>query len=206
MALKVKEGRAVYWLDPDGEKVPEKYVPEHDKKRDKVVEEIFKRVKELENMMRKYKFEIANMANEYLNQMAEDFGEEWKGNATLYNFSQDCGVEIKIHNRVTFDERLKVAKKKLDNYIKNIVKGSKKEVVVFVNNAFRTDQHGNLDRKEILKLKRMDIDDPEWKAAMELIDKSQVVQGTKTYYNFKIKKEDGSWKNVVLNFSRIGGE
>jgi hypothetical protein len=206
MAQKVKEGRATYWLDADGEKVPEKYVPEHDKKRDKVVEEIFTRVKELQKMMHKYKFEIAEMISGYLNETAEEFGENWKGNATLYNFNQDCGVEVKIQKRLSFDERLNVAKKKIDNFIKDIVKGSKKELVALVNSAFQPDQSGNLDARQIMKLKRVEIDDPQWKAAIELIDKSLIVQGTKTYYNFKIRKEDGSWKYIVLNFSRIGGE
>jgi hypothetical protein len=76
-----------------------------------------------------------------------------------------------------------------------------------VNNAFRIDGKGHVDVKQILRLRKLQIDNKQWQEAVKLIDESLTVEGIKTYYVFKIKNsEDDSWESIVLNFNTIKPE
>ena len=54
---------------------------------------------------------------------ADKYDEEWEGNATIYNFSKDKQIDIKISKHITFNEKLQIAKKKIDACLATWKKG-----------------------------------------------------------------------------------
>jgi hypothetical protein len=204
MAEVIKKGRKTFWVDPDGLEVPKKYVKEFDQKRDMVVEDVFEHVEALSSQMKQVKAHIRKELAKYLCQIAEQYGEDWQGSATIKNFAGTKEVVVKKSKKLTFDERLQVAKSKIDSYIGSLLKGQAKDLQALVNMAFRIDGKGNVDVKQILRLRKLNIKNKEWQQAMELIDESLQVESVKTYFIFRIKnKEDDSWETIVLNFNTI---
>lgn len=204
MAKVIKKGRKTFWVDAEGMEVPKKYIPEFDQKRDEVVEDVFEHITTLYAQMREVKVHVTKEIAKYLFQVADQFDENWQGGATIKNFAADKEVTVKKSKKLTFDERLKVAKSKIDSYIGSLLQGQAKDLQALVNNAFRIDGKGNVDVKQILRLRKLQIDNKQWQEAVKLIDESLTVEGIKTYYVFKVKNAaDDSWESIVLNFNTI---
>ena len=116
MAQKDNQGN---WLDSKGRPVPEEYIRPEDKRRDKLVESILKRVSKLSAKLESEKTEIVDAIEKYLKELAKDnkVREGWKGNILLYNFSQNLCIERRIDETVSFDERLQMVKTTIDKWI-----------------------------------------------------------------------------------------
>lgn len=203
MAIKEKRGKITYWIDGEGASWPLKAVSKKDQKRDALVESLVADAVKLRMIISQMKQSMLAQVREYLDSVADDYGEKWQGNARIRNFSHTMEVEINIAKLLTFDETLHVAKVKIDKCITAWAEGSRTEIVALVNQAFQVNQKGQMDVKALLKLPRIQSKNPDWLEAMELIKNSVTVQSTKQYMNFRVKREDGSWETVVLNFSAV---
>ena len=203
MARVIKEKEVTYWIDGSGAKVPVQYVPADEKKRDKVVNRIFRKVDSFQERMKKMKLEIEAEMKKYLSQIAEEYGENWEGNCSIYDFSKEKQIEIKVAKKFVFNEKLQIAKQKIDSCIKEWSEGSSQKMLALINKAFRVDKKGQVDTKMILGLRELNIKDKMWKEAMELINEAITVDSSKIYYNFRHKDESGQWKIISLNFSAI---
>ena len=201
MAKQIGKGREAKWVDPEGNEIPVKYIDKDVVKRDKSVVKIFKHVEHLAEMIEKEKSAISSLIRDYLKEIADKYNQDWKGNTTLYDFSQELRVDVSISNNITFSEKLQIAKGKIDNCVKRWSESSDDKVKAVIERAFKTDKKGNLDTKMILKLRGLKFKDAEWKEAMELISDAIIVASTKEYFTFARKKDKGAWENVSLNFS-----
>jgi hypothetical protein len=168
-----------------------------------MVTEVFEDVQKLHKELENLKETIREKTSAYLDKVADKYGEKWQGNAQLLDFSGERSIEIKISKNIEFDERLQIAKQKIDNYIKELVKNSGRDLVLLVNRAFRVDNKGKVDVRQILGLKQIAIDNPDWQEAMQLIDDAIKVTNTRKYFNFRQRNENGEWETVTLNFSAI---
>ena len=65
------------------------------------------------------------------------------------------------------------------------------------------DSKGKLDKRRILGLQKLKIEDPEWEEAMQIINDSIQIERTKRYVAFFERDEDGEYKPIVLNFSSL---
>jgi len=206
MAKKDDKGN---WINPRGVAVPNKYVPVVEKKRDKAVEDIHTAVDKVEQMMLKTKEAVLTLIESYLLWLEKETNtkREGKGNLTLTNFSGDKLVEIVINDMIDFDERLGLAKTKIDECFTEWSEGSRDEITAIVRQAFNLDKKGNVNRQMIVRLLSLEIKDRRWREAMDLIRHSMQVRGTRQYINLrrKVKTELGSeqWEKVNLNFSAM---
>lgn len=203
MAKIIKEGKHVYWVDGNGQKTPQNRVHEEDKARDKAVSRLVNRAKKLQAVVAAEKAAMETELLAYLGEAARREGEDWVGGAKLYSYSMDQSVTIKVAKRWTFDERLQIAKQKIDKCIENWSKGASSKLMAIVNRAFRVDQAGNVDAKQILMLRTIKMDDALWQEAMDLISDSMKLMGTKAYFYFQEADEDGKHKSIVLDFSAL---
>lgn len=203
MAEVVERNGRKYWVDPVGDEIPEQYVRTEDKRRDRLVESIMKIVVPLHEKLKAEKAAIQEKTGGYLSNVANTYNEEWKGNARISNFRGDKTVEVSITELIDFDEKLQVAKRKIDSCMRRWTEDSKKPVQKVVTKVFKTDKQGKLNKQLILSLLGWGIQDPEWEEAMDIIKNSIKVVATRTYYNFYIRDADGSQKAIVLNFSAL---
>lgn len=204
MAKKIKENKHVYWIDGEGIKVPEKMVSDADKARDKMVNDVVGTAAMLRNLLIEAKRTMGKKISDYLESVADSYGESWEGNAKIRDYSHTLEIEVKKAKLLAFDETLNIAKTKIDKCIERWSNNARKEIIALVNQAFQVNQKGQMDVKALLKLPRLEIDDFEWREAMEIIQNAVTVHATKTYLNFRVKDESGEWSTIVLNFSALG--
>jgi len=204
MAKIVKQGRVTCWVDPDGVPVPEKYIDARTKERDKIVEQALKDIKALRAEMERVKTKVEKLILDYLEETAEEYGENWKGNAQLLNFGSDQMVLVKINKIFSFDERLQIAKSKIDKCINKWSDGASAKLIAVVNHAFNVDEKGRVDKRRILGLQKLEINDPDWKEAMDIINKSMVTEGTRRYIGYLERDPDTEeMQPILLNYSAI---
>jgi hypothetical protein len=203
MAKKVKRGKLVMWIDGAGIEVPEKYIRDNDKRRDTLVSGLVGKARQLNTVIRNAKRQMEEEIAAFLQDTAKREGETWTGGTTLYNFSMDEAVAVKVAKKWTFDEKLQIAKQKIDKCIENWSGDSNAKLVALVNRAFKVDSKGEVDAQQIIGLRQFDFDDALWQEAMELIADSQKVQSTKTYFYFQEAGEDGKLNTIVLDFAAL---
>lgn len=203
MAKKVKKGNVNCWVDRNGNEVPVEYIDTHLKKKERFLERVIKDAKKAETVIKSQKEKMVKQITDYLESVASSYGEHWKGNTQIISFSQEMKVEVNVSEHIEFDERLQVAKSKIDKCIESWSVGSDNKIATLVKSAFKVDKKGKVNTKQILMLRQHQFKDAQWKEAMDIISEAINVVSSKAYYKFFEKTEDGEWKVIELNFSKI---
>jgi Protein of unknown function (DUF3164) len=204
MAEVIVKNKKKYWRNAEGELIPISRIFMHEKNSDRLVGKILRKVKKLNEKMAAEKVAIAEDINNYLDAVAKENGtSEFEGNATIFNFDKTQQIEVKISKHFVADERLNIAKKKIDQCIEKWSAGASDNIIVLVNKAFKVDRKGNVDVKQLKGLRELKITDKEWKSAIELIEDSIKVDVTKTYFNFRSRNHEGKLTAIPLNFSAL---
>lgn len=194
------------WLNPKGNAYPVESINQVDIKRDEVVEKIVAQATDLQRKMLVSKATYQAQIERYMRWLSRRLkaDETGKGNVTLTNYSGDQQVIVKVNDILVFDERLAIAKRKINKCIKKWSKGANRNLRIIVNNAFETDRAGNVNKNAILGLRKLKIGDKEWKSAMEIIADSLNITGTKSYLSIRTRRgSESKWQTVNLNFSTI---
>ncbi len=92
-----------------------------------------------------------------------------KGNKTLMSYDSLFKVQVAVAERFDFGPELQIAKGLLDECMNEWSAEAPAELRAIVTNAFNTDKEGQINRAEIFKLLRLDIQDERWKRAMTAI-------------------------------------
>ncbi len=204
MAEKDTKGR---WIDPAGSHVPPKYIDPVDKKRDQLVEKEIRQAMLMQERLAKFKAAVMKDITKYLDWLSARCGEESLspgGNYQLTNFSGTSRLQIKINKVIEFDERLQLAKQKIDDCLERWSEGANDNLKAVVFDAFKVDRKGNVDTKRILGLRKLLIKDKTWKAAMELITEAVTVTGTRSYLIFQVKKSrESEWETIRLDLAGV---
>jgi len=201
---KAKEPEIQFLVDDEGIECPIKYIDKKVLARHNAVEKIISRVEQAQQRLKNLKKELFAEVKGYLDKVADEYGEDWKGNARLYNFDKTKEVEMSIFRGIRFDERLNIAKQKIDECLKRWSGTATDELKVIVLRAFNVDKKGNVDVRQILALKQFRFDDPTWQEAMSIIDESITTTNSKEYLQFAIRDNPrGQFKSISLNFSNL---
>jgi hypothetical protein len=192
------------WIDQRGRVVPPRYIEAGVKARDRLVRRITGKAARLHEQISTTKEEVLGLVDAYLVQVAEEHGETWKGNAELVTFDGRWKVEVKVSEALEFDERLQVAKQKIDGCLRRWTGDARAEVQAIVNHAFQVDSKGRINVRSILTLRQFRFKDGEWSAAMELIADSLRVRATRRYVNVYYRHNDtGKFMLLPLNWSAV---
>ncbi len=178
-----------WWINGRGEAVNKDMVRVNEQLKDEMVEEIIKDAVELQYDIKIFRDNAMKNVENYFGLLLQNYGidekqKSKKGNVTLENFSATAKIEIRISETLKFDEKIQVAKMKVDEYLNDVTKDSIPEIKVLITKAFEVDKEGNIDNKKIFALKSYDIKDQRWLEAMEIIDESKKVAHTKSYIRF----------------------
>lgn len=191
------------WIDGQGNTVPPRYIDKPVKARDRTVRRIHARAASLSERLQTVKGEVLNLVDTYLNQVAEEYGEKWKGNAELVTFDGRIKVEVKISEALEFDERLQVAKSKIDNCLRRWTTDARAEVQAIINRAFSVDSKGRINVRAVISLRQIKSRDPIWIDAMEIIADSLRIRNTRRYINVYERDSQDRWRLINLNWSAI---
>jgi len=125
------------------------------------------------------------------------------GNKSLANFSQTIRVDVKMVPFYIFDERLKVAQSLAMKCLAKWSKGANKNLQSVVERAFQPNKRGYLDRDRLLELRDCQVDDPDWKKAMQMIVDSIKINERRAYIQVYEKGKDGKWKPLPMDLARV---
>lgn len=173
-----------YMQDAQGRLVPDGMVKDIDKLRDQTVQTIVKAAGILNDSLRTFKVGAFSDIAAFVQTSAEQYDVKLggdKGNVTLYSFDGRYKVVRQVQENLRFDERLKAAKALIDECITAWSAGSRDEIKVLVNDAFKVDKEGDVNTNRVLGLRRLNIADEKWQRAMQAIGDSVSVVGSRSY-------------------------
>jgi len=196
------------WINRKGEEVHPDNVRASDKIKDEMVRGIIKRAMAEQERMREFKENSLEEIDSYIALMRDEYKLEAsssrKGNMTFESFDGLMRVTISVQETLEFDEKLSFAKEKIDEFLKDETKDSSANLRTIVMKTFDVDKKGSVNVKDIISLKRIEIDHPLWLEAMRIIDESVQVATSKSYIRFYTKKGIGEkWEQVALDPAKI---
>ncbi|WP_095835548.1 DUF3164 family protein [Brenneria goodwinii] len=197
---------AGYRLNSLGHLVPEDLIKPIDKLRDDVVLNIVNKAKEQRKAMAEFKIESMAEIADFVDLSASEYGVEYggaKGNVLLSSFDGHYQVRRAVGDHRVFDERIQAAKKILDDLVIRWGADADPKIKAIINHAFRVNKQGRIDVNQVLSLRQIDIDDPEWQSAMSAIADSIQVSGTSQYLRIYERKQDGQYQQINLDIAKV---
>ncbi len=176
--------RKGYMLDAKGAEWPIDKVKPIDRERDKLVKGLAARAIKVSGTIANFKQDAFEEIADFVARSAEEYEHKYrgkKGNMTLFSFDGRFKVIVARGETRSFDERLQVAKGMIDECLHRWSKGSNKNLQTIVNDAFQVDKEGKVSVDRILGLRRINIEDDQWKSAMSAIADSIQITGSKRY-------------------------
>lgn len=200
---------AEMWINKRGEEVHPDLVPHEDKLRTELVLKLAGKAETGVKLLSKFKQTVISEIDDYMDMMREKYnldpmkGSE-KGNITLQSYDGCYKVQIAVQTHIDFDEKLTLAKEKLDEYFRAKTEHADPEIKTLITRVFEVDKKGNVNAKQILSLKSYKITHPIWMEAMEIIDEAIEIVGSKSYIRFyRRKTSSDKWENISLDFAAL---
>lgn len=175
---------AGYVRNGAGHLVPEHQVREHDKLRDAVASDLARMALDINKALVGFKIKALADIDDLIAISNEKYGVTIggkKGNASITTYDGKFKVERQMAERLTFTEEILAAKELIDRCIRKWSEGADQHLRVLVDRAFRANKQGQIKTGDVLSLLRIEIDDADWKLAMEALKDSIQVNGTAVY-------------------------
>lgn len=189
-----------------GHLVPIESIQDIDLARDEFVGRMIAKARSFEGILKEFKAAVRDDFQAFIDLSAEQYqttlGGE-KGNIELKNFDGSMAIARDISELIEFDERLHVAKSLVDECLREWTKHSDAKIRTLVESAFQVDKKGNFNVKRILGLRKLKIEDEKWKKAMDAIGDAVTITGTRTYFRFYMRDEQGKMQQINLDFSGV---
>ena len=197
------------WQDEAGDLIPYNRVRPYERLAERKLATMARKALGINESLTAFKKEVQETAEElYEAFLLGNNGKapgKGKGGITLFNFDRSIKVEVTAHDKIEFDPNLiGLAKAELDELLKDGLGGAKEWIEPLVMSAFET-SNGRMDHKKILSLKKHSdrITDERFHKAMAFIDKAIRRPSSKEYFRVWIRKNNGEYQDIQLNFSAI---
>lgn len=196
----------IYRTNEKGYLVPEHLIKPVDAMRDDLVLQLIKGAKYVSGIAQEFKSSAFKDVQAFVELSAEKYSVKMggrKGNLSLHSFDGKYKVQVAQQDRIAFDERLQAAKALIDVCIEKWSEGGNSNLIALIHDAFNVDKEGNLDQRRILSLRRVEIEDDDWKNAMQAISDAVKVVGSTEYMRFFERDENGKYQSLTLDFSGL---
>ncbi|GAD09843.1 hypothetical protein GFGA_1c0910 [Gluconobacter frateurii NBRC 103465] len=195
-----------YMTDSAGRLVPRANVKPEDLLQDELVKKLFERARSIRDGMRQFREDADSDIRAFLDLLAEQYGAKKggaKGNLTLATYNGCERVTIAISDTITFGPELQIAKELVDSCLTRWTEGGNANIRAVVTDAFDVGKEGKLNVSKILGLRRLSIDDEEWKRAMQAITDAVKVNASRSYIRFHERASaDGAFVQVPLDIAK----
>ncbi len=195
-----------YMMDSAGRLVPRANVKPEDLLQDELVRKLFERARTIRAGMRQFREDADGDIRAFLDLLAEQYGAKKggaKGNLTLATYDGCERVTIAISDTITFGPELQIAKELVDSCLTRWTEGGNANIRAVVTDAFDVGKEGKLNVSKILGLRRLSIDDEEWKRAMQAITDAVKVNASRSYIRFHERASpDSAFIQVPLDIAK----
>lgn len=192
---------AGYREDDKGRLVREENIKPLDILRDDVVASIVNQAKEVRAQIADFRKKAESEIDAFIKIAAEQYGVDLKrfkkGNLTLKSFDGSKKVMLDAGSRLTFDEKIHIAKELIDECLVEWTAGANDNLKILVDQAFSLDQSGKMDVRGILNLSKLNIEDEKWKKAAELIRESVTTETTRNYIRCYEREKEGEEPSLI---------
>ncbi len=204
MSEKTPDG---YMKNALGHLVPRANVREQDLMRDEVARNLATQASALNQALSEYKKKaLGDMAD-----LIKIAGERYevtlggkKGNVSISSYDGKYKVQRSVADRIQFTEEIEAAKALINQCIARWSEGANDNIRAIVDRAFSKDTKGQIKTSAVLDLMRLEIDDAEWKRAMEAIRDSIQTTGTAIYVRVYERIGDSDqYKAIPLDLAAV---
>ncbi len=189
-----------------GHWVPENLIAPADKLRDEVVLAIIAAAREQRAQLAAFKIGAMQQIADFVDLSAEQYGVAWggtKGNVTLLSFDGRYKLIRAVGEHRKFDERIQAAKALIDQCIERWSDGASSEIRALVDHAFRVSKSGHIDVNQVVSLRQLNIDDPDWLLAMQAAVDAIQVTGTSQYLRLYERDAHGRYIQMSLDLAKV---
>ena len=195
-----------YMMDSQQRLVHKSNVKPIDLDRDRVVKKIVAKAEKLSAELAAFRAEAGGEIDAFLERSAARYGVSMKGEkgqVTLSSYDGSQRLQATEAERLEFDEGLQVARKLLNRYVRRVARNAPADVKTLIQDAFKVDTKGRLDARQILRLRKHDIQDEDWKKAMEAISDAVTVARSKRYLRIQRRGENGRYELISLSLAGV---
>ncbi len=189
-----------------GNLVHESEIREQDKLRDRVVTDIAAEANRLHEALKALKKKALSDIDDLISIAGEKYDMKLggpKGNVSLLSFNGQYKVMRVYADRVTYTEEMEVAKAKVFERIRSWGEESNKHLLTLATNAFRLNRHGEISISRVTEMMRAEIDDSEWKKAMDAVKDSLIVSGSAVYIRVQQRQDNGQYETINLDIAGV---
>ncbi|PTS85517.1 sulfate transporter [Pseudomonas sp. HMWF032] len=195
-----------YLRNAAGHFVPETSVREQDKLRDQVATELAKAAIVLNDQLAAFKKkalgDIADLVSIAAERYSVTIGGE-KGNVTIVSFDGEYKVIRSYADRISFTEEMLAAKAQVLECVKSWTSGANAHLVEVVHRMLSPGRNGQIRTADVLEMLRWEIDDEDWKRAMQAVKDSILVSGTAVYVRIYKRISGDKYEAVPLDLAAV---
>lgn len=189
-----------YMKDAKGALVPiDTIKPEH-LAEDDLVRDLAGRAEVLSAALTAYRTHALDEVAAFRDLIFEKYGAKkggQKGNVTLTTFDGTLQLQVSIGETLNFGPELQAAKQLIDDCVLRWSAASGAELKALVQHAFQTNKRGKIDTGRVLGLRRLEIEDTDWRRAMDAISDAVRVTGAKTYVRVYRRDPKSEMKKAI---------
>lgn len=197
---------AGFVMNAAGHLVPEHQVREHDKLRDGIARDLAEEAVRLNAALAAFKAKALGDVADLISISSAKYGVTLggkKGNVSITTYDGAYKIERAYAERIVFTEEILAAKELIDQCIRAWSEGANNHLRVLVDRAFRANRQGQIKTNDVLSLLRVEIEDPDWKMAMQALKDSVQVNGTAVY--IRVYKRHGNTDQYLpINLNLAG--
>jgi hypothetical protein len=199
------------WVDADGNEVPYKFVPQGDRIKENLAATLLKKALKIEQQLQDFYNEIREGFDKVYQQMLDDYkiknkkDRKIKGSYTWFNFNRSIKIEGDINDVVKWDEaKMALAREYFDEYLSKNLSTSNEFLRGLIQKVF-SNSKGMIDTAQVFVILRYQDKekDASFQKACNIMRDAQSVGNTKKYYRVWVREDDGSYRNINLNFSSL---
>ncbi len=192
-------------LDGKGRYVPKNLVKPQEALEDQTVRAIIGHAEDLSATIARFKGHTNDDVATFLDILSDQYGAKKggaKGNMTLTSYDNCLKVVVQVADFLTFGPELQIAKALFDQCISDWSEGANDKVRVLVDHAFQVDKQGQINRASLFGLRRVDIDDDKWRRAIDALNDSIRIMGSKQYIRFYKRPNPGArWQAITIDLA-----
>lgn len=196
-----------HWLDAHGRQVPVAIINAREQARHELVFGIAQRAVALNAQIAEFRAQSFADIECYQEMLFDAFSVKSGGRAGNLSLTSYCGrwkVERAAQSKIQIDEAFAVARELILNFAADLVKRSDKEIGMLIMDKFAVDADGNLSISKLLELRKFPFTDERWTRAMEILNESLRVVGSKIYLRvYERRESDKKYVPITLNMSAI---
>lgn len=197
-----------YMTDRFGDQIPVRLISAYDRRRDQLVRRIAKRYEDAQAVLERVKAQTLQDLDTLEQLALADAGvKDFKsraGNTTVTSY--DGLISVQCKNRVFsgMDERSKIAKQMLDDFVAELTEGQEKEDIVRIVNSLLDTRSGEINRTAALRIIGLNLKSEKFRQAKDLLADSMYASLSKTYiYVEKRDSRESDPVQILLDIAKL---